>query len=74
MSKPSEHSKSCQEQRGTVAGDPGIGGLLADPLAPAEHHDMPDPKAGTVSPDPAPPRRHGNWMPPGAARATTPHA
>lgn len=44
-----------------VFGDPGVGGLLADPLTPSRPHDEPDPKAGPPSPDPDPPRNHGNW-------------
>lgn len=44
-----------------IPGDPGVGGLLSDPLKPAEPHDDADPSSGPPSPDPAPPRHHGDW-------------
>lgn len=47
-----------------IFGDPGVGGLLSDPLEPSRPHQEPDPKAGRPSPDPEPPRHHGDWMPP----------
>ena len=47
-----------------IFGDPGVGGLLSDPLEPSEPHKEPDPDAGPPSPDPAPPRHHRDWMPP----------
>ena len=46
-----------------VYGDPGVGGLLSDPLAPAGEHDSPDPAAGPPDPDSPPPRHHGDWLP-----------
>ena len=46
-----------------LPGDPGVGGLLSDPLDPSPPHDEPDPEAGPPSPAPEPPRRHGDWMP-----------
>ena len=48
---------------GRVSGDPGVGGILADPLAPSKDHDKPDPKAGSPCPDPVAPKHHGKWMP-----------
>lgn len=44
-------------------GDPGVGALMADPLAPSERHERPDPSKGPASPDPAQLRHHGEWMP-----------
>jgi hypothetical protein len=46
-----------------VTGDPGVGGILADPLAPSKDHEQPDPGSAPPSPDPAPPKHHGEWMP-----------
>jgi len=46
-----------------ISGDPGVGGILADPLKPSERHDEPDPKEGPPSHDPEPPEQHGEWMP-----------
>lgn len=45
-----------------IPGDPGVGGLLTDPLAPPGQHEEPDPTAGPPSPDPEPPRHHGDWV------------
>lgn len=44
-------------------GDPGVGGLLSNPLKPSGKHEQPDPAKGRPSPDPAPPRHHGDWTP-----------
>jgi len=49
--------------RNRISGDPGVGGILADPLGPAKHHENPDPDGGPPSHDPAPPKHHGEWMP-----------
>lgn len=46
-----------------VAGDPGVGGLLADPLESDRHRERIDPGAGQASPDPAPPHHHHDWSP-----------
>ncbi|UVC11032.1 hypothetical protein IHQ71_10865 [Rhizobium sp. TH2] len=46
-----------------IAGDPGVGGLLADPLESDRHRDKIDPGAGEASADPAPPRHHRDWSP-----------
>ena len=46
-----------------IDGDPGVGGLLSDPLAPGGTHDAPDPAAGPPDPDSPPPRHHGDWLP-----------
>ena len=51
-----------EEQR-TVSGDPGVGGLLADPLASDSSRDEIDPGAGAPTADPAPPRQHHDWSP-----------
>ena len=65
--------KTDSEQR--QPGDPGVGGLLSDPLKPSRQHETPDPSAGAPSPDPEPPRHHGDWMPPRkAADRTAPSA
>jgi hypothetical protein len=53
--------KTSEDDR--VSGDPGVGGILADPLEPSKEHDNPDPEAAPPSPDPAPPEHHGEWMP-----------
>ncbi|MBX9457311.1 MAG: hypothetical protein KL863_15550 [Rhizobium sp.] len=45
-----------------IPGDPGVGGMLADPMLPTGPHETPDPEAGAPSPDPEPPHRHGNWF------------
>ena len=46
-----------------VAGDPGVGGLLADPLEVDQARDEIDPAAGPASNDAPPPTRHGDWSP-----------
>lgn len=46
-----------------VAGDPGVGGLLADPLGTDLHRDEIDPGAGGATAEPAPPRHHHDWSP-----------
>lgn len=56
------HPSKARDAR--VFGDPGVGGLLADPLSPSRPHHEPDPDAGPPSPDPKPPRHHGNWTVP----------
>lgn len=61
MDKPSHSPETSDERRNRLFGDPGVGGLLADPLMPPRPHQQPDPNAGAPSPDPAPPRHHGNW-------------
>lgn len=63
MRKPTKHPAGDDERKHRIEGDPGVGGLLSDPLQPAKPHDKPDPAAGPKSPDPAPPRHHGDWMP-----------
>jgi hypothetical protein len=64
MQKRRRPSEADTASENNISGDPGVGGLLSDPLKPAKPHQMPDPSAGPPSPDPAPPRHHGNWMPP----------
>jgi hypothetical protein len=54
---PNSNPEDC------VDGDPGVGGLIADPLASPAPHGNPGPKEGPPSPDPAPPDHHGDWMP-----------
>lgn len=56
-----EHTGRRDHER--VYGDPGVGGLLSDPLAPADKHDSPDPAAGPPDADSPPPRHHGDWLP-----------
>ena len=46
-----------------LSGDPGVGGLLADPLASDASRDEIDPGAGAPSPDPRPPQQHLDWSP-----------
>jgi len=45
-----------------IQGDPGVGGLLADPQAPAALRAQ-RLKTASASPDPEPPRMHGDWLP-----------
>lgn len=71
MNKPSHTFDARHERLSRVSGDPGVGGLLADPLTPSRPHDEPDPRAGPPSPDPAPPRHHGNWTLPRKEPART---
>ena len=55
-----------------VASDPGVGGLLADPLGADPHRDEIDPDSGEPIADPAPPRHHHDWSPnkqPGAMKS-----
>lgn len=61
MPKPSHSHEARKQPMNRVFGDPGVGGLLADPLTTSRPHDNPDPNAGPPSPDPEPPRHHGNW-------------
>ena len=51
-----------EEPERSVAGDPAIGALLADPLKTDSVRDEPDPSAGPGTPDPPPPRHHGDWL------------
>lgn len=47
-----------------VNGDPGVGGLLADPLEAASKSGNENvPASGQPSPDPEPPKAHGDWAP-----------
>jgi hypothetical protein len=63
--------RSAIETSGTN-GDPGVGGLLADPQAAVStkvgrHSKVP---VGPLSPDPEPPKAHGDWAPNRAWRGT----
>ena len=71
MQQLRKYSAADEDRKERVYGDPGVGGLLSDPLEPSESHQEPDPNTGPPSPDPEPPRHHGDWMPPhkDAARA-----
>ena len=64
MHKLRKHSAADESRTYRIFGDPGVGGLLSDPLEPSGPHKEPDADTGTPSPDPAPPRHHGDWMPP----------
>jgi hypothetical protein len=64
MYKPAKHPAADDNREKRVPGDPGVGGLISDPLEPSGPHDKPDPDAGRQTPDPEPPRHHGDWMPP----------
>jgi len=46
-----------------IQGDPGVGGLLADPQAPAVPRAQQCLETAPASPDPEPPRMHGDWLP-----------
>jgi len=46
-----------------IQGDPGVGGLLADPQAPAVPRAQRLGRIAPASPDPEPPRMHGDWLP-----------
>jgi len=63
MSDNSHHPDTTQGGEASVSGDPGVGGILADPLATPTDHEQPDPEAGPPSPNPSPPKHHGEWMP-----------
>jgi hypothetical protein len=61
-----------------IPGDPGMGGLLSDPLASGGKYDAPDPAAGSPDPDSPAPRHHGDWLPtrplqPSATKRPVPH-
>lgn len=71
MHKPAQHSAADDARKEHVPGDPGVGGLISDPLEPSGPHDTPDPNAGPRSPDPERPRHHGDWMPPKKDMART---
>ena len=64
MNEPRQHFQGDRDPKRRVYGDPGVGGLLADPQEPAQPHEEPDPDAGPASPDPDPPRHHGDWIVP----------
>jgi hypothetical protein len=65
MEKPAKrHDGRREREDDDIAGDPGVGGLLSDPLESSGPHEEPDPSAASPSPDPEPPRQHGDWMPP----------
>jgi hypothetical protein len=64
MKNPPRHSGAKPNREDRIFGDPGVGGLLADPLTPSRPHQGPDPKAGPPSPAPEPPRHHGDWTVP----------
>ena len=59
-----KHFAVDEGRKPRLFGDPGVGGLLSDPLEPSGPHKEPDPDAGSPTPDPEPPRHHGDWMPP----------
>ena len=59
----SDTDDAARREGERVYGDPGVGGLLSDPLAPAGKHDKPDPAAGPPDADGPPPRHHGDWLP-----------
>ena len=61
MAKQTQAFEAGNAPMNRVFCDPGVGGLLADPLTSSRPHDEPDPEVGPPSPDPAPPRHHGNW-------------
>lgn len=61
MSARNINEKPARLER--IHGDPGVGGLLSDPLAPPAKHKAPDPGAGPADPDARPPRHHGDWLP-----------
>jgi len=71
MDQPSHSFEGRDERLERLFGDPGVGGLLADPLTPSRRHDEPDASAGPPSPDPEPPRHHGNWTLPRKEPART---
>ena len=56
--------RSAIEASTGACGDPGVGGLLADPQETVSkvgrHSKVP---VGPPSPDPGPPRAHGDWAP-----------
>jgi hypothetical protein len=64
MPKTHKLTENTVASRTTVSGDPGVGGLLSDPLKTPQPHEQPNPNAGPASPDPKPPRHHGDWLPP----------
>lgn len=46
-----------------IPGDPGVGGLMADPQEPDDRPKTRPRPAGSPSADPEPPRAHGDWLP-----------
>lgn len=46
-----------------ISGDPGVGGLLADPEEPAEADKTEHVATGAPTPDPKLPKAHGDWAP-----------
>jgi hypothetical protein len=57
------NAKAHDNDNRSVAGDPGVGGLLADPTETDRRRDEIDPGAGPISADPPPPRHHRDWSP-----------
>jgi hypothetical protein len=56
--------RPTKQQAARISGDPGVGGLLADPeeaVSKPTHPPKTDP--GPPTPDPELPRAHGDWAP-----------
>ena len=66
---PHRRSRPTADYPDRIYGDPGVGGLLSDPLAPAGKREAPDPAAGPPDPNSPPPRHHGDWLPTGRNQA-----
>jgi hypothetical protein len=56
-----------------IQGDPGAGGLLADPQAPVAPRVQRGHAAGLTSPDPELPKAHGDWLPTHKSRIRPTH-
>jgi len=63
--------RSSNDESRAVAGDPGVGGLLADPLGTDANRDAIDPGAGRPTADPALPRHHRDGSPNNQVQAAT---
>ena len=63
--RPPEHDPAkISGDPWTREGDPGVGGMLADPLEPVLKPEHAEKVAdGPPSPDPPPPEAHGDWAP-----------
>lgn len=57
------NSTLAKPQATSHAGDPGVGGLLADPLETDVVREKIDPHAGTPSADAPRPEHHHDWSP-----------
>ena len=61
--RKSRNNRPQADENPRISGDPGVGGMLADPLGSDASRDEIDPAAGAASADAPPPKHHQDWSP-----------